>query len=78
METERNALTARLLHLESEAKLYEQQVADYRDLLLLYSAKYGIDGVISPPGVQVPPLTPPQQPPQVGFSETNVQSLPNV
>ena len=78
LETERNALTARLLHRESEAKLYEQQIADYRDLLLLYSAKYGIDGVITSPSVQIPPLAPPQQPQQVGFNGTDVQSLQNV
>ena len=55
LETERNALTARLLHRESEAQLYEQQIADYRDLLLLYSVRYGTDGVlVSPPALQRP------------------------
>ena len=56
LEKEKEALTARLMRRETEVQLYEQQIRDYRDLLLLYSAKYGTEGLVVSP--QVKPANP--------------------
>lgn len=56
LEKEKSALSARLARRETEVQLYEQQISDYRDLLLLYSAKYGTEGIVISP--QVKPADP--------------------